>query len=63
MNGLEGEPKLGAGLSPFERGYPEPAGADALSQLGLGETSRHAGFSNERADGSGIEEFGHGRVC
>ena len=63
LNSLEGEPQLGARLSLFERGHPEPAGADALSQLRLREASGHAGFAHQRANRCRIEECGHVRVC
>ena len=63
VNGLEGEPELGAGLTLFERRDPEPAGVDALTELRLREAVGHPRFAHQGADGCGVEWCGHEVVC
>lgn len=60
LNGLEGQPQLRAWLSFLERGYPKPAGTDALGQLGLCEAGRLTAFAYECADNCGVDGLGHG---
>gem|GEM_PF-3409252 len=62
LNGFESEAEFSAGLSLFERGYPKPAGPDALGQLCLGEASGLAPFAHQRAKDCGVDGLGHGSV-
>lgn len=62
MNCFEGEPQLCTRLPLFERGHPEPAGANAFGQLSLREASGFAAFAYEGADRYGVYEVWHRRM-